>query len=368
MASGLEDSQLYMEENVEGKGTGCFANRDIKKGDLVLREAPQLLHPVLPETTTSEELVKHYIFCVLKYMEMSEEDQKSYLELVNKFEADERTWFGDMQLRYLDLQRIAKDISEIVEDISQEKAFVVMAIMETNGFHNGVCLKMSRFNHSCRPNAQYFWNKDRDTRDVRTLRKIKQGEEITVSYITIGRGQLFGREERRSLIKDTYHFDCKCKTCDLADEEVEQEMKRLDEYMEEMQKKKRFHDSAKTATYVRTGQALRQSELGCLKKLYRIAKEIKTFNRRFILRDIVEEAFDVSVQGALSAATSLNMGSAKMAWMKDAKNFADIGLEIAKTLNGPDHSETKAWRERSEDPIKFFLKEFGGTVNRVAVA
>ena len=48
MASGLEDSQLYMEENVEGKGTGCFANRDIKKGDLVLREAPQLLHPVLP--------------------------------------------------------------------------------------------------------------------------------------------------------------------------------------------------------------------------------------------------------------------------------------------------------------------------------
>ena len=67
-------------------------------------------------------------------------------------------------------------------EISSEEALKVMTIMDTNGFHNGVCLKMSRFNHSCQPNAQYFWNEDTNTRDVRALRDINQGEEITFSY------------------------------------------------------------------------------------------------------------------------------------------------------------------------------------------
>jgi len=42
--------------------------------------------------------------------------------------------------------------------------------------------------------------------------------------------------------------------------------------------------------------------------------------------------------------------------------FADIGLDIAKTLNGEDHSWTRQWIERGTDPVKFFLKE-----NKLAV-
>ena len=73
--------------------------------------------------------------------------------------------------------------------------------------------------------------------------------------------------------------------------------------------------------------------------------------------DIVEEAFDVSCQGAKSEEKHRNREDAKAAWMKDAKMFATIGGEIAKTLNGAEHSWTKRWNERVADPIKCFLKE-----------
>ena len=365
MASVSTSENLYKEERLPGKGVGCIARVKIKKGDLVLREAPQLLHPVLSGNPTSEENVKQYRDCVFAFMEMSEEDQKRYMELFDKFEAS-KAWPSSMQKKYLDWQNILRE--RPIPNISQEDALKAMAIVETNGFHNGVCLKMSRFNHSCQPNAQYFWNEDTDTRDMRALRKIKQGEEITVSYISIGREQLFGRDERCNYIKDTYHFDCRCKACDMAGEEVESETKLIDDYKEEMLRRQQFQDAANAATNGRDAQAWMWSELECLKKMYQTAKQVKTFNRRYFLWDIVEKAFDVSAQGAMSAAASWNMESAKSSWMKEAKQFADIGLEMAKTLNGPDHSETKAWRERSDDPIKFFLDKFGGATKQIAIA
>ena len=238
-----------------------------------------------------------------------------------------------------------------------------MAIKDTNGFHNGVCLKMSRFNHSCRPNAQYFWNVDTNTRDVRALRKIKQGEEITLSY-----NSTLSREERRTYLKDQFNFDCSCEACDLTEEEILSETKTIDEYEEEKRKKKEFQDSITLSYDSKTALARMQLELKCLRKMYQLAKVIKTMSRRVLLKDIVEEAFDVSAQGASSAGYLRNMEVTKAAWLKDAKMFAEIGLGFAKTLNGEDHSMTKEWKARSADPVKFFRKEFKGAVKNVAMS
>ena len=43
-------------------------------------------------------------------------------------------------------------------------------------------------------------------------------------------------------------------------------------------------------------------------------------------------------------------------WIEEAKWFAKVGLEIAKTLYGQDFRETLKWEERYADPIGFFLK------------
>merc|ERR1719234_3024648 len=152
------------------------------------------------------------------------------------------------------IMRVSEEFTKF-ENISKQNAFEVWGIFETNTFHNGVCLKMSRFNHSCRSNAQYFWNEDTNTRDIRALRKIKEGEEITVNYISALLGP---RDERRKILKDKYNFDCNCEACDhLAEAQIQCEIKNIQEYNDERQKQKGFKE-----------KGILIDELKCLKQMY----------------------------------------------------------------------------------------------------
>ena len=173
---------------------------------------------------------------------MSKEDQKSYLELYDYFDSDRSTWSSVMEEKYALRQMLANRMERFLE-VSSEEALKVMNIMDTNGFHNGVCLKMSRFNHSCQPNAQYFWNEDTNTRDVRALRDINQGEEITCSYSPDIAGSIGSRKERRARLKEDFNFDCNCNACDLTEEDILREAEILENYRAERQRRKDLHDS-----------------------------------------------------------------------------------------------------------------------------
>ncbi|KAI9905711.1 hypothetical protein PsorP6_013790 [Peronosclerospora sorghi] len=65
-------------------------------------------------------------------------------------------------------------------------------------------------NHSCQPNCIYSNGGD-SLMEVRALRDITEGEELTLSYIDID----MEREERRKLLRATKHFDCHCKRCSM---------------------------------------------------------------------------------------------------------------------------------------------------------
>ena len=64
--------------------------------------------------------------------------------------------------------------------ISMAGAFDVWGIYKTNTFTQGVYLQMSRFNHSCRPNAEIS-DSDSNTADLRALRNIKEGDELFIT-------------------------------------------------------------------------------------------------------------------------------------------------------------------------------------------
>ena len=347
-SASTSETDLYREEKLPGKGVGCIALVEIMKGNLVLRETPQLLHPVSAkrqlihddeEYEEEEEEAKHLEFCVNAFMKMSKKDQESYLDLHNKFDTEKDAWSSDMRQKYSEWQNL------VVPNISQAKAFKVIAILDTNGFHNGVCLKMSRFNHSCQPNAQYFWNEDSNTRDLRTLRKIDKGEEITVNYIS---SYLLGREERQTYLKDTYNFDCNCTACDLTEDESSREVENISKYKAEALRRQNLQDSALLVTAGAIAQALLQSEFKCLNSMYQVADQIKSFGPR-IQEDINERAFYVAVKGA--AGCSKEMEATKKVWLQEANICADIGLKLGTTLNGADHSETKKWNERVANPM-----------------
>ncbi|KAL4159563.1 hypothetical protein PRNP1_000140 [Phytophthora ramorum] len=63
-------------------------------------------------------------------------------------------------------------------------------------------------NHSCQPNCTWS-NAGDGIMEVRALRDINEGEEITLSYIGIDRE----RSERRKELRETKHFDCQCERC-----------------------------------------------------------------------------------------------------------------------------------------------------------
>ena len=62
-------------------------------------------------------------------------------------------------------------------DIDAETSVQVYEIFDTNTFHNGVFLKMSRFNHSCIANAEYFWNAKENVREIRSISNIASGKK-----------------------------------------------------------------------------------------------------------------------------------------------------------------------------------------------
>ena len=137
---------VYNVEEVAGKGMGCVATRDIKKGSLVLREKPALfIEKQDPKSWFST------------FSIMNSEDQESYLALYNFYDCDSTDWSSYMRISHKNACNwISGPEANDLSGLSQEMALTVWQICITNSFDNGVCLKTSRFNHSCNANGHNF--------------------------------------------------------------------------------------------------------------------------------------------------------------------------------------------------------------------
>ena len=67
---------------------------------------------------------------------------------------------------------------------------------------------MGWHNHDCNPNAASRIGESGAV-ELETLREIKSGDEITISYVDPS----LPYEERRKTLLDHYGFDCKCMKC-----------------------------------------------------------------------------------------------------------------------------------------------------------
>ena len=81
----LSTSSSYTEEWVKGKGVGCIASHGIKKGDLVLRESPQLY---LADKIANMNLVQQTESILKAFLGMATEDQDRYMRLHDIYNAD----------------------------------------------------------------------------------------------------------------------------------------------------------------------------------------------------------------------------------------------------------------------------------------
>ena len=96
-----------------------------------------------------------------------------------------------------------------------------LGIFCTNSFQlgesdkSGLFLKVSRLNHSCRANCDYILQNG--CIEVRTIRPITAGEELTICYNNfLEEDGPVVKSERKEYLQWAYRFTCKCEDCILS--------------------------------------------------------------------------------------------------------------------------------------------------------
>jgi hypothetical protein len=189
----LRPSETYVVQPSKGKGLGVFAAHELDIGDIIMREIPAL--KILPP-----EFVKGSGYPMAAVAKLV----RTEFEALSTIEQDEI-----MSLAYY---------ATANDEATMDKLGI---IFRNNAYNSGDSIglfpKIARINHSCRPNASYYWSDKVNKRIVYTTRRIKKGEEIFVSYISL----LLTQQDRQKQL-DRYGFKCTCQAC--AQERVAQEV------------------------------------------------------------------------------------------------------------------------------------------------
>lgn len=332
---------MYVEEEVLGKGLGCIATEEILPGCLVIRETPSLFLPPKEEEEEGSTLLQRTLKA---FLVMTSEEQEKYLQLANMFQKEESEW-SDTARKDMENLQSELETQPLAGLLASEKIIKIWQIKLTNGFHNGVFLKMSRFNHSCWPNAEYFWNADTSTRDVRAVRTILPREEILLDY---RQPWTLTRDERRRSLKENFNFDCFCEVCNGSPDTLAKECEDCDKFLQIS--KQRLTSANDTPEDL-------LNEILTLKKMHKMAIEMKTIKRSLTLKYIIETWFDASCQGLLMVGKSSEKSEIRNLFIAEAFSSVSLGLDLSALIYGEEHSNTLKWAGRERDPINFFLSE-----------
>ncbi|KAF2445537.1 SET domain-containing protein [Karstenula rhodostoma CBS 690.94] len=177
-----------MVEPSPGKGLGVFAAHTLETGSIIMREAPVItIKPPKDTPGTGYPLPVISQLVHAEYNRLSEAQQQDVLDLT-------------YSVLPTDIQRYGDNL-DILGIIFRNNAY-------DTGTEIGLFPKIARINHSCRPNAAYYWNEKLKRRFVYATREIEAGEEIFVSFISL----LLTREERQKKLA-RYGFVCTCPAC-----------------------------------------------------------------------------------------------------------------------------------------------------------
>ena len=175
----------YKIANAGDKGLGAFALQMFRRGDLIIAEAP--------------------LFTIRKQDEGGPIDFRSIAAAVDGLSSEEVQKY--VSLKNADAERKRYDSRFL--GIYSTNAY------ETDSDCGGIFLEVSRFNHSCLPNARTSWNSDINRMRVYALRDIAVGDEIFVSYLASRNVYGSSRAQRQDRLTNRYMFTCACTACGL---------------------------------------------------------------------------------------------------------------------------------------------------------
>jgi len=171
-----------------GRGMGMFATRRIPAGQVMWTEHPLITYKKRAADEDLETYVDslHQAFCQLNETEQA--------KLLNMYGPEEEV--GRQGVKW--------------------KLFRICAANEVGGQNkeNSVYELYCRLNHACCNNAvgQTVMLEDGPAYQVRAVKNMEKGEEMTQSYLT---GKLCTREERQAIFRSKWGFTCDCRLCNL---------------------------------------------------------------------------------------------------------------------------------------------------------
>ena len=318
-------SSLYKVTEIGGKGLGCVANSDIKKGSLILMEKPQLCFEN-EERIVSSMVIKSLL---KSFFEMSKADQLEYMTLHNKYNniqnfqnsVDIPNCKEILDRKIEEIEDLKLEIGKFEQDPEKaEEILKIVGIYFTNTFGSYVCFKVSRFNHSCQPNAILIDMNDQ--KQLRAIGKIKAGQEINLNYL--GKFAGFRNQKYRQQNLKLWGFLCSCELCQ---NDVDIDAEAFEAFIQEAEKLTIKRQSAsKAANLLEATQSYSlescKKEIMCYKKLYKVGKEQNI--QPYFLFKMLDEGFKAATLGYIIY---------KDNYLKiDAMNFAKAAEKFGKIL------------------------------------
>ncbi|KAF1951200.1 SET domain-containing protein [Byssothecium circinans] len=207
-SSNFTGNEYYEVRKIDGKGYGCVALQDIKRGTRILADSPLLIVPIAEYVKADVER---------PFEKLSPADQKLYFSLASGHGQDPKNWPSKIHesVRGRESQRIQEQHEARV---SKEPS--VVSIFQTNcmEWNEGAAVfpNAARFNHSCNPNANFTWNPAIEKETIHTINDVKKGDEITLSYC-----DMTHEKAHRTWELKHYGFVCDCPACTGSEEDPE---------------------------------------------------------------------------------------------------------------------------------------------------
>ncbi|KAH9906393.1 hypothetical protein F4778DRAFT_725669 [Xylariomycetidae sp. FL2044] len=187
-----QESPRWNVQPVPGKDMGLMATQRLEVGDQIMADTPAImidyelyykLQPSQISALQAEAIMTLPAKHRAAYLNLSTHDQvETYEGRVGKI----------LETNAFDIAR-AGDVEE------DEDAFSWYTVFS----------HVSRMNHDCRPNADYYFDHETFTHNIHAIRPIMPGEEVTLSYIDMATP----RAERQEHIDHSWHFSCTCSQC-----------------------------------------------------------------------------------------------------------------------------------------------------------
>ena len=181
------------------KGRGLVASKNFKVGDLIFKDT-SVASIIYADKAPTTELVKYGKEVYAQISKLSVVDQKTFFELSGSARFDDffsHPLFGSIPEKFKRAWSIFHNNHR--ETCDKDKAHLY--------------LKYSMINHSCEPNALADSPEfDAKRIELRAMKEIKVGEEVTSSYLDAYTAILGERKEKK-LKMENWGFQCKCDIC-----------------------------------------------------------------------------------------------------------------------------------------------------------